>query len=135
MHACELRDERLAPSVPPNGRLAERTRHSADSKAKRRPYRGRMSRNPQRRGAHGGNRGPRTQTASTIARGHRETLVFRGAAAAALVHALDDAFLNRQPGVPWDQHWLAALISVVIAAAAVVAYPSLRSGARVGLAA
>ena len=28
-----------------------------------------------------------------------ETLVFRGATAVALLHALDDAFLNRQPGV------------------------------------
>ena len=33
-----------------------------------------------------------------------ETLVFRAATAVALLHALDDAFLGRQPGVPLGQH-------------------------------
>ena len=59
-----------------------------------------------------------------------ETTLFRVATGAALLHALDDAFLNRQPGVPWDQHWLAALISVAAAAAALFAFPSLRPGLR-----
>ena len=63
-----------------------------------------------------------------------ETLVFGGATAAAVVHAFDDAFLNRQPGVPWNQHWFAALISVLVGAAAVAAFPFLRPGLRVALA-
>jgi hypothetical protein len=35
-----------------------------------------------------------------------ETLVFRAATALALVHALDDALVNRQPGVDLDHHAL-----------------------------
>ena len=35
---------------------------------------------------------------------NRETIVFRGATAVALVHALDDAFLGREPGVDLSQH-------------------------------
>ena len=66
--------------------------------------------------------------------GDRETLVFRGATAIALLHALDDALLNRQPGVPWDQHWLAAFISVIAAGAALFGFPSLRPGLRTAVA-
>ena len=40
-----------------------------------------------------------------------ETLVFWAATGVALVHALDDAFFNRQPGVPPGQHALAALVT------------------------
>jgi hypothetical protein len=63
-----------------------------------------------------------------------ETLVFRAATAVALVHALDDAFLNRQPGVPLDQHALAAAIAVMTGSAAIVAWPRLRPGLRAGVA-
>ena len=43
-----------------------------------------------------------------------ETVLFRVATAIALLHALDDAFINRQPGVPLDQHALAAAVSLVV---------------------
>ncbi len=49
-----------------------------------------------------------------------ETPVFVAATLAALLHALDDAFLNRQPGVPLGQHALAALISVAAATVALL---------------
>jgi fermentation-respiration switch protein FrsA (DUF1100 family) len=64
----------------------------------------------------------------------RATLVFSGATALALVHALDDAFLNRQPGVGPDEHALAALIALTIGLASVIAFPLLRPGLRAGLA-
>lgn len=41
-----------------------------------------------------------------------EAAVFRIAATVALVHALDDAFLDRQPGVPASQHAIAGLLSL-----------------------
>jgi hypothetical protein len=41
-----------------------------------------------------------------------ETTVFRIASAIALLHALDDAFLNRQAGIGLGQHALAAVISL-----------------------
>jgi uncharacterized protein len=63
-----------------------------------------------------------------------ETRVFVGATALALVHALDDAFLNRQPGVDLDQHALAAAISLAAGVAAIVAFPRLRPGLRAGIA-
>ena len=62
-----------------------------------------------------------------------ETAVFRIATAVALVHALDDAFLNRQPGVELDQHALAAVISLAAGLAAIVAFPRLRPGLRAGI--
>jgi fermentation-respiration switch protein FrsA (DUF1100 family) len=62
------------------------------------------------------------------------TLVFAGATAVALVHALDDAFLNRQPGVGPDEHALAALIALTSGFAGVIAFPLLRPGLRAGLA-
>jgi fermentation-respiration switch protein FrsA (DUF1100 family) len=62
------------------------------------------------------------------------TLVFAGATAFALLHALDDAFLNRQPGVGVGEHALAALIALTIGLAGVAAFPRLRPGLRAGLA-
>ena len=55
-----------------------------------------------------------------------ETAVFRIATAVALVHALDDAFLNRQPGVGAGRHLLAALIAVL----AMWGFPRVRPGVR-----
>jgi len=52
--------------------------------------------------------------------------VFTLATAVALVHALDDAFLGRQPGVGLGQHALAALIAAVGAIAAIWAFPRMR---------
>ena len=63
----------------------------------------------------------------------RETGVFRAATAVALLHALDDAFLSRQPGVPASQHALAAVIALVSGLAAAWAFPRLRPGVRAGV--
>jgi hypothetical protein len=62
-----------------------------------------------------------------------ETTAFRIAAAVALVHALDDAFVNRQPGVDLDQHALAAAISLVTGFGAIAAFPRLRPGFRAAI--
>ena len=62
-----------------------------------------------------------------------ETAVFRGATAIALLHALDDAFPNRQPGVPLDQHALAAAISLAAGIGAIAAFPRLRPGFRASI--
>jgi hypothetical protein len=63
-----------------------------------------------------------------------ETLVFRVAAALALVHALDDAFVHRGPGLGLGQHALAGAISIVAAVGAMLAFPTLRAGWRAALA-
>jgi uncharacterized protein len=60
----------------------------------------------------------------------RETLVFRAATAVTLVHALDDAFFHRQPGVGLGQHALAAALSLVLGLGAVLAFPALRPALR-----
>ena len=60
---------------------------------------------------------------------HRDGGV-RIATGVALLHALDDAFLNRQPGVDIGQHALAAIISLVAGIAAILAFPRLRPGIR-----
>ncbi len=60
----------------------------------------------------------------------REALLFIVAVAVAVVHALDDAFLGRQPGVGLGQHALAGLLALLAGAAAVVAFPRLRPGLR-----
>jgi alpha/beta superfamily hydrolase len=62
-----------------------------------------------------------------------ETAVFRGATGVCLLHALDDAFANRQPGVDLGQHALAAALSLVLGLAAIVAFPRLRPGLRAAL--
>ena len=62
-----------------------------------------------------------------------EVAVFRIATAVALVHALDDAFLNRQPGVPVSQHWLAGVTALAAGVAAIVVFPRLRPGVRAAL--
>lgn len=62
-----------------------------------------------------------------------QTTLFRGAIGVALLHALDDAFVNRQPGVELDQHALAAASSLVIGIGAIVVFPQLRPGLRAGL--
>jgi fermentation-respiration switch protein FrsA (DUF1100 family) len=56
------------------------------------------------------------------------------AAALAVVHALDDAFLHRQPGVAAGQHALAGILAVAVGVAVIVAFPSLRPGLRAGVA-
>ena len=54
--------------------------------------------------------------------------------ALALVHALDDAFVHRGPGLGLGQHALAGLIAIVAGVAGVLAFPSLRPGLRAALA-
>jgi hypothetical protein len=56
--------------------------------------------------------------------------VFTGATAVALVHALDDAFLGRQPGLGLGQHALAALIAAAGALGAIWAYPRMSPALR-----
>ena len=63
-----------------------------------------------------------------------ETSVFRVATAIALLHAIDDAFLNRQPGVPTGQHALAAAIALVAGIGGMVVFPRLRPGLRAAIA-
>jgi len=64
----------------------------------------------------------------------RETIAFRAAAGLALVHALDDAFVHRGPGLGLGQHALAGALSILAAAAAIIVFPTLRAGWRAALA-
>jgi poly(3-hydroxybutyrate) depolymerase len=61
-------------------------------------------------------------------------LVFSVATAVGLLHALDDAFLHRQPGVPLGQHALAAALAVTAGVGAILVFPTLRPGLRSALA-
>jgi uncharacterized protein len=63
-----------------------------------------------------------------------EPLVFVVATALILVHALDDAFVHRGPGLGISQHALAGGISAGACVAAVLVFPSLRPGLRSALA-
>ena len=60
----------------------------------------------------------------------REAVLFSGAIAVGLVHAFDDAFFHRQPGVGLGQHALAAAISLVVGVGVVLAFPSMRPAVR-----
>ena len=64
----------------------------------------------------------------------REALIFSGATAVALLHALDDAFLHRQPGVGLGQHALAAAVALVAGLGAVYVFPYARPVARSAIA-
>jgi len=63
-----------------------------------------------------------------------EAAVFAAATMLALVHALDDAFVHRGPGLGLGQHALAGLIALLGAIAGIAAFPSLRPGLRAALA-
>jgi predicted alpha/beta hydrolase len=63
-----------------------------------------------------------------------EVAAFRVAVGLALLHALDDAFAHRGPGLGLGQHALAGAVAVVGAVSAIVAFPSLRAGWRAALA-
>jgi alpha-beta hydrolase superfamily lysophospholipase len=73
-------------------------------------------------------------TTTRVSTRSREALIFSGATAVALVHAFDDAFLHRQPGVGLGQHALAAALSLVLGLGAIYAFPSARPAARSALA-
>jgi uncharacterized protein len=63
-----------------------------------------------------------------------EHTVFVTALAVGMVHAVDDALLHRQPGVPEAQHLTALLAVAVAATVSVLAFDRLRPGLRSGLA-
>jgi uncharacterized protein len=63
-----------------------------------------------------------------------EALVFTVATALALIHALDDAFVHRGPGLGLGQHALAGTIALAAGVTAVLVFPSLRPGLRAALA-
>ena len=63
-----------------------------------------------------------------------ETTVFRGAVGVCLLHALDDAFLNMQPGVGLGQNAVGAALSLVLGVGAIAAFPRLRPGFRAAVA-
>jgi hypothetical protein len=64
----------------------------------------------------------------------REALVFTAASAVGLLHAVDDAFVHRGPGVGLGTYGLAAAIAVAAWVAGVLAFPRLRPGLRAALA-
>lgn len=76
---------------------------------------------------------PRTRAASSNAR-WTELRVFAAATAVAVVHAFDDAVINRQPGVPLGQHAWALLVTVAAAAAGAFVFRRNRPGVRAALA-
>src|SRR5215210_4582319 len=75
-----------------------------------------------------------TRGASAVRTRSAEARVFTVAAVVALLHALDDAFLLPDGGVPLTQHALAASIALVASVLAVVRFPSLRPGVRAAVA-
>jgi hypothetical protein len=62
-----------------------------------------------------------------------EFLVFAGATGIVVLHILDDAFFQPEPGTSAGDH-LTALVPVAVAVAAILAYPRLRAGARASIA-
>jgi predicted alpha/beta hydrolase len=60
--------------------------------------------------------------------------VFNVAVLVALVHALDDAFVHRGPGLGLGQHALAGVLAAASAAASIALYPRLRPGLQAALA-
>jgi hypothetical protein len=69
-----------------------------------------------------------------LARRAPETVVFSVATGVALLHALDDAFTGRQPGVGFTQHALGALVAVLGAVGAVHLFPRMRPIVRAAVA-
>jgi hypothetical protein len=74
----------------------------------------------------------------TFARTRRAAIteegVFAVATAACVLHAVDDAFVGRQPGVGLGQHAVAGLLAVVIGALAVLFFARVRPGVHAALA-
>ena len=75
-----------------------------------------------------------TRIAGAVRARTAEALVFGGAAAVALLHAFDDAFLLPGGGVPLTQHALAFGIALVATVLAVARFDSLRPGVRSAIA-
>ena len=74
------------------------------------------------------------QPAMHASRRSREALAFSAATAVVLVHAMDDAFFHRQPGVAVGQHAAAAALTLAIGLGAVYAFPYARPGLRSAIA-
>src|SRR5688572_10172835 len=83
---------------------------------------------PSRRGL------PRAARRSPTASTDSALRVFAAATAVGLLHALDDAVLNRQPGVPVDRHLLALLVVTLGAALVMLAFRRGGTGVRAALA-
>jgi hypothetical protein len=60
----------------------------------------------------------------------RSAWVFGVAVAIGVGHAVDDALINRQPGVGLGDHTLAASLSLALGAVAVALFPKARPGVR-----
>jgi uncharacterized protein len=71
--------------------------------------------------------------APRVGRRAPETVIFAIAMAIALVHALDDAFGHREPGVGLGQHALAAVVSLAVGLGAVAAFAYLRPAVRAAI--
>jgi dienelactone hydrolase len=80
---------------------------------------------------------PSSRTLPPVSRrgaGRREALLFRAAMAAIALHALDYAFVDREPGTAAGDHLLSGLVPTALAVALAVAYPRLRAGLRASVA-
>ena len=69
-----------------------------------------------------------------IGRRSGEALAFTLGTAMILLHALDDAFVHRGPGLGLGQHALAGAIALAAGVGGMLAFPSLRPGLRAALA-
>ena len=76
----------------------------------------------------------RTRARARLSHRSPEALVFTGATAVGLLHALDDAFFHRQPGVGLGQHALAAALSFALGLGAIYVFPSVRPALRSAIA-
>ena len=59
--------------------------------------------------------------------------VFVIATLVALVHAVDDAFVHRGPGLGLSQHALAGLVALAAGVGAIIVFPRLRPGLQAAL--
>jgi uncharacterized protein len=76
----------------------------------------------------------RAERTTRIHHRSREALVFSGATAVALLHALDDAFFHRQPGVGLGQHAVGAALALALGLGAIYAFPYARPAVRSAIA-
>ena len=64
----------------------------------------------------------------------RETAVFGAGVGLAILHVLDDAFIEKQPGTKAGDHLFAAGVLLVVLGGSLALYPRLGAGARAALA-
>ena len=138
------------PDEPEGPGGAGRAAAAADRRAEQRPRRGAQPRlrprGRRQRDAVGDPRGAPRRRSAGAARGVRAArgrLLRRGAGAmrrvfviatlVALVHAVDDAFVHRGPGLGLGQHALAGLVALAAGVGAIVVFPRLRPGLQAAL--